>query len=106
VSPVSDYHNGSFQGQAAVGRQRWGDYSAVSLDPTNEQSFWAIGQFAREWNNAAGGHPAGTGGSRWGTWISEITTEPISGVPDSGSTVTMMLVGLLSVLAAARRSRL
>ena len=45
----------------------------MSVDPANEQSFYLIGQFAREYNNAAGGHPGGTGGSRWGTWVANVT---------------------------------
>ena len=99
VSTVNDYHNGSVQGVPAVGRQRWGDYSAVTLDPTNHQSFWAIGQFAREWNNDAGGHPGGTGGSRWGTWISDIQ---LAAIPEP-ETYALMLAGLLAVGTVARR---
>ncbi|MGI4879544.1 MAG: hypothetical protein ACRYG4_18885, partial [Janthinobacterium lividum] len=34
VSLVDDYHNGSTDGFVAAGRQRWGDYSQVTLDPT------------------------------------------------------------------------
>ena len=78
-SLVDDYHNGSLFGQAAAGRQRWGDYSQVSVDPSNAHNFSLIGQFAREYNNAAGGHPGGTGGTRWGTFIAVSTkhvTEP------------------------------
>ena len=101
VSTVNDYHNGSFQGEPAVGRQRWGDYSAVTLDPTDHQSFWAIGQFAREWNNAAGGHPGGSGGSRWGTWISDIQLAP---VPEP-ETYALMFGGLLAMAAVVRRKK-
>ena len=71
---VDDYHNGSIDGFVANGRQRWGDYSQVSLDPTDPTKFWLIGEYAREYNDAAGGHAGGTGGSRWSTWISEINT--------------------------------
>ena len=105
VSPVSDYHNGSFQGQAATGRQRWGDYSAVTIDPNNSQNFWVIGEYAEVWNNAAGctpGNPPGctqSGGSTWGTWISEITLAP---VPEPG-TYALMLTGLALMGATARR---
>ena len=88
ISLVDDYHNGSFDGQIALGRQRWGDYSAVSLDPTDESKFWVIGEYAREYNDAAGGHPGGTGGSRWGTWISEID---VGSVPEPSSWMTMIL---------------
>jgi hypothetical protein len=88
-SIADDYHNGSTEGQPAAGRQRWGDYSAVTVDPDNPNSFWVIGEFAREWNNPASGHPGGTGGSRWGTWIAALDA---TAVPEP-ATWAMMLVG-------------
>ncbi len=104
VSDTDSYHNGSTDGKPASGRQRWGDYSQVTLDPTDDQSFWAIGEFAREFNDAANGHPGGTGGSRWGTWITDINLTPIlAAVPEPG-TWAMMLVGF-GGLGAALRSR-
>ena len=99
VSDSDSYHNGSLDGQAATGRQRWGDYSAVSLDPSDREKFWIIGEFAREPNNAANGHPGGTGGTRWGTWISQLT---LSAVPEP-ATWAMMLVGFGVVGGALRR---
>jgi hypothetical protein len=99
-SLVDDYHNGSVAGQVAVGRQRWGDYSQVSIDPNDQMQFYIIGQFAREYNNAAGGHPGGTGGSRWGTFISHIDFS--AAVPEPG-TWTMMVAGFGMVGGAMRR---
>ena len=101
TSLVDDYHNGSLDGQVAVGRQRWGDYSSVTIDPTNDQSFWLIGEYAREYNNANGGHPGGTGGSRWGTWISEIQLAPTA-VPEP-ATWMMMILGFGLVGYAMRK---
>jgi|CXWL01.1.fsa_nt_gi hypothetical protein len=75
-SLTDQYHNGSAFGGLPAGRQRWGDYSAVSLDPNNQNSFWVIGQFAREFNSPQFGHPGGTGGSRWGTWITQLSIVP------------------------------
>lgn len=100
-SLVDDYHNGSVFGQAANGRQRWGDYSQVSVDPTDSSQFYLIGEFAREYNNAAGGHPGGSGGSRWGTWIAMIDVSP---VPEP-STWGMLFAGLGVVMVVARRQR-
>ena len=102
-SLTDDYHNGSLFGQAAVGRQRWGDYSAVSVDPDDESNFWIIGEFAREYNNAAGGHVGGTGGSRWGTWITALDFDP-NFVPEP-STIALMLLGLGFIGYTGRRSR-
>jgi hypothetical protein len=112
VSPVSDYHNGSFQGAAAVGRQRWGDYSAVTLDPNDDQSFWAIGQYAELWNNAAGCGAANppiagctlSGGSAWGTWIAQITLDQVGAVPEP-ETYALMFGGLLAMAAVVRRKK-
>lgn len=101
VSLVDDYHNGSTDGFVAAGRQRWGDYSQVTVDPTDPNSFWVIGEYAREYNDAAGGHIGGTGGSRWSTWISDIN---VAGVPEP-ATWAMMLAGFGFVGAAARRRR-
>ena len=98
ASDTTDYHNGSVFGLPAAGRQRWGDYSQVSLDPNNEDDFWLVGQFAREYNLPAFGHPGGTGGSRWGTWIADITFVV---VPEPGSLA--LVLGGIAVLVARRR---
>ncbi len=103
VSLVDDYHNGSVDGQVAAGRQRFGDYSSVTLDPNDPRNFWAIGEFAREYNNAAGGHPGGTGGSRWSTWIAEINAG--TAVPEPASWA-MLIAGFGLVGATLRRRRM
>ncbi len=99
VSVVDDYHNGSIDGFVAAGRQRWGDYSQVTVDPTDPTKFWLIGEYAREYNDAAGGHIGGTGGSRWSTWISEINT---GAVPEPASWA-LMLTGFGLIGGAMRR---
>ena len=112
VSPVNDYHLGSAQGLPAVGRQRWGDYSAVTLDPNDDQAFWAIGQYAELWNNAAGcgAVPGGvdgctlTGGASWGTWIAEIKLDAVGAVPEP-ETYALMFGGLLAMAAVVRRKK-
>ena len=101
VSLVDDYHNGSLDGQVAAGRQRWGDYSAVSLDPSDPRSFWVIGEFAREYNDGVD-HPTGTGGSRWSTWISQLDVGAT--VPEP-ATWAMMILGFGIVGAQSRRRR-
>ncbi len=101
VSVVDDYHNGSVDGFVAVGRQRWGDYSQVTLDPTDPSKFWVIGEYAREYNDAAGGHPGGTGGSRWSTWISEINAGTT--VPEPASWA--MFIAGFGVIGALQRRR-
>jgi hypothetical protein len=105
-SPVDDYHLGSPQGQAAAGRQRFGDYSAVSLDPTNDNRFYVINQFADFFNNAAGGNPAGSGFARFGTFIGiiGINVGGGGGVPEP-ATWAMMITGFAFVGGTMRRRR-
>ena len=101
-SLVDDYHNGSPQGSNPAGRQRWGDYSSVTLDPNDAHRFWVIGEFAREFNNAAGGHPGGSGFGRWGTYIAQVG---VGFVPEP-ATWAMMIVGFGFVGVAVRRRRM
>lgn len=111
TSTVNDYHNGSVEGAAASGRQRWGDYSAVTLDPSDDANFWAIGEYAELWNNAGGCGSAVpaisgctlSGGSSWGTWISEIRLDLLAAtVPEPGS-CALVFLGLAAAGITTRR---
>lgn len=101
-SLTNDYHNGSLKGQPAAGRQRWGDYSQVSVDPNDNSRFYAIGQFAREYNTPEDGHPGGTGGSRWSTWVGVIN----AGAVPEPSTWAMLILGFGVIGGALRRQKL
>lgn len=103
VSLVDDYHNGTVDGLVAAGRQRWGDYSQVTLDPSNSNEFWVIGEFAREYNDGVD-HPGGTGGSRWSTWISQIDVSTVGSVPEPANWA-LMIAGFGLVGAMQRRRR-
>ena len=96
---VGDYHCYVHFGTPGC-RERWGDFGSVSVDPTN-QSFWAIGEFTREYNDAAGGHPGGTGGSRWSTWIANVSFGPDGRIPEP-ETITLLALGLLGIAATRR----
>ena len=100
-SLTNDYHNGAGENGTAAGRQRFGDYSQVSIDPSKWNGFYVIGEFAREYNNAANGHPGGTGGSRYGTWIASINA---GAVPEPASWA-LMIAGFGLVGGAMRRRR-
>ena len=101
VSDTDDYHNGALYGRAGAGRQRWADYSTVTLDPTSIHSFWISGTFAREYNLGVFGHPGGTGGSRWGTYIAQLD---LGGVPEPQNWA-MLIAGFGIVGGMARRQR-
>jgi hypothetical protein len=51
-----------------LGRNRWGDYSAVTVDPSNSRVFWSIQEFALNSN-------------AWSTQISELSILAISAQP-------------------------
>ena len=101
ISDTDDYHNGSLFGEVAAGRQRWADYSSVTLDPMSVHSFWVTGTFAREYNLPQFGHPGGGGGSRWGTYIAQID----AGAIPEPSSWAMLIAGFGIVGAASRRQR-
>lgn len=103
-SLTDDYHNGSLYGQVAAGRQRWGDYSSVSVDPEDDNAFWLIGEFAREYNLPQFGHPGGTGGSRWGTFISQLIYAPeLIFVPEPPTWALMVLAAGMAGMVRRRR---
>ena len=56
---VSDY-----EVTAGTGRNRWGDYSATTLDPDDPFTFWTI----QEWVS---------GTDIWSTQITELKLEPV-----------------------------
>ncbi len=48
------------------GRNRWGDYLGMALDPVTEENFWMMTEFAKK-NNV------------WSNWIGEVRVTPVSG---------------------------
>ncbi len=103
-SLTAGYLNGNVEASGVpVGRQRWGDYSAVTLDPENDSIFWLIGQFANEpYEVARPGFPSPASGfSRWGQWVAAVA---VNGVPEPQTWATM-LIGFGVIGFAARRRR-
>jgi hypothetical protein len=52
---------------------RWGDYSGISLDPTNDQIFWVFNEYA-----AARGDSSNGEDGRWGTVWASCSFYPVS----------------------------
>ncbi|MGC8668361.1 MAG: hypothetical protein ACP5VE_09640 [Chthonomonadales bacterium] len=73
------------------GRNRWGDYSATMVDPTNPSHFWTIQEWA-------------SGSNVWSTQITELVKGPGGAVPVSGWQTTLIGSGLAG-LAWMRRRR-
>jgi len=97
-SVTDHYQIGGTESQGPSGRQRFGDYSSVTLDPTNDRSFWVIGEYAREFNRFAA---PGAGGSRYSTQIAEIN---VGNIPEPAEWA-MMIAGFGFVGAVQRHRR-
>lgn len=61
-----DYYIRMFGGE----RNRWGDYSGISVDPSDETKFWVFNEYARTRGNLFSGEDG-----RWGTAFGQV---PIS----------------------------
>lgn len=54
----------------ATGSNRWGDYSATVVDPTDDKTLWTIQEYA------AASAGAGQFDDRWGTWWGKLDPTP------------------------------
>jgi hypothetical protein len=100
VSSVSDYHPGERFPPCVSGstncRDRWGDYAAVTIDPTNHHNFYAIGEYAADWAVIPGFTT--TERAIWHTYIAEISMVP------EPSQYALLMLGL-GVIGFASRKR-
>jgi uncharacterized repeat protein (TIGR01451 family) len=65
-----DYYEQCFGTQA----NRWGDYSATTVDPDNDLDLWTLQEYAEtrvDFKTCAS--TAGDTGSRWGTWWADVS---------------------------------
>src|SRR5439155_10979508 len=60
---------------------RWGDYSATSIDPTDDLTFWTVQEYAATPSPATS---CADGSGRWGTWWG--TTPAVSPTTTTSST--------------------
>ena len=96
ASLVSDYHCDN-RANPAPCPERWGDYAAVSIDPTDHHDFFAIGEYAEDWATLPN-----TGGlvrANWATYIAEIefgnVDPPPGGVPEPAP-LALLVISLLA----------
>ena len=97
VSGISDYRCGTRTPVDTTCRQRWGDYAAVTIDPSNHRKFYAIGEYASAWAIIPGFTT--TECAIWNTYIAEIAMVP------EPSQYALMALGLGVIGFAARRRR-
>jgi hypothetical protein len=83
----------SYDVDFSAGRNRWGDYSATWIDPTNDNIFWTFQEWASDFSTVYNS-------DTWSTQITELICQPIP-LP---STLMLLGSGLLS-LAGLRRFR-
>jgi hypothetical protein len=62
-----DYYNRTFGG----GRNRWGDYSSISVDPINDLTFWLFNEYAMMRGTIISGEDG-----RWATAFGKIVDPP------------------------------
>lgn len=92
-SGIDWYYKDFSQG---IGRDRWGDYSATSVDPSNGH-LWTVQEYAA---TRAG---AGDNNSRWGSWWAELAPDVNNAISwESGSTQTVSETGITGSCPAYR----
>lgn len=66
MAPGQDYYYRAFGGS----RNRWGDYTGISLDPADEATFWVFNQYAMTRGTILGSYPTEDGrwATRWGSF--------------------------------------
>ncbi|HEX7253676.1 MAG TPA: hypothetical protein VF376_12400 [Thermoanaerobaculia bacterium] len=63
-----------FRDQGGFGTNRWGDYSATTVDPVNDTDFWTIQEYAAARDKVSGHY-------MWGTWWGHISPDSADRIP-------------------------
>ena len=70
------------------GANRWGDYSASTVDPVNDTDFWTIQEYAMTRDPTNPTRDGASVASRWGTWWARVVPEaaPVERTPPQPAT--------------------
>jgi hypothetical protein len=78
-----DYYHKTFS--TATGRNRWGDYSKVQVDPCDDATLWTVQEYAKLRTGTDDGN-TGSNSSKWGTyWAAVGGPAPTVTIADAGS---------------------
>ena len=80
---------------------RWGDFSAISVDPTNPNAFWIAEEVASE--NPGDILPADFIPVYWGTQITELAFQSLTPAPEPAG-LTLIGIGLVGLAVYGKRS--
>ncbi len=72
-----DYYVRKFSGTS----NRWGDYTSVAIDPTDNRTFWLYNEYAITRGSATNGQD-GRWGTRWGDFAFPLPVSATPGTPD------------------------
>ncbi len=97
-----DYYHKTFS--TATGRNRWGDFSTAQVDPSDDNSLWALQEYAKNRTGTDDGN-TGSNSSRWATYwakVPTVTTFSITASAVGGGTISPS--GVVSVVQGANQT--
>jgi hypothetical protein len=68
-----DYYHKTFS--TATGRNRWGDFSTVQVDPCDDLTLWALQEYAKTRTGTDDGN-TGSNSSKWSSWWAAVAGPP------------------------------
>ncbi|MGE5179757.1 MAG: Calx-beta domain-containing protein [Bacteroidota bacterium] len=72
--PGEDYYHKTFS--TTTGRNRWGDFSAAQVDPTDDQTLWTLQEYGKTRPGTNDGN-TGANSSRWSTYWVSVGSAPL-----------------------------
>ncbi len=96
-----DYYHKTFS--TATGRNRWGDYSKVQVDPNDDRTLWTLNEYGKTRTGTDDGN-GGANSSRWSTWWAAVAGPPPTVTLDAGPSQNEGNAGLSAFTFTARLS--